>query len=514
MNRRKLAITFLIALPFIFSCNSLDDTLSRLAAEQDLVGDPTAGIDIPSIDSDMAQLGKLLFYSKSLGGQVDAACVSCHHPIFGGGDDLALSIGVDALDAELLGPGRQVDDDDDGVADNSAPLLARNTPTILNSALWKQSFFWDGRIEVINAAEVEEGATAILSTPDSGYEIEDTSAGSDLVIAQSKFPITAPDEMLGNFSEIAFNSEFTDSENRNLQRDALAARLAGEPIDGDQFALNPNDWLTEFNTAFASNEDATSLITQDNIAHAIGTFERSMVFVDTPWFAYLHGDKNALTTEQKFGAILFYKSRSDGGAGCSGCHSGYLLSDERHHVIGFPQIGPGTGNGTFDTNGNSEDYGRENITAEESDRYKFRTTTLLNIEVTGPYSHSGSINTLEQAVRFCNDPSSVVDSYFENSEWCELDYLSGLSDCEQLYPNAKAYTQSAIDQRIAQEENFNVVAAPALSDQEIKQISAFLTSLTDPCVKDRECMQPWILEEGQVPDDNMLYGIDSDGAPL
>ncbi|MDJ0919320.1 MAG: cytochrome c peroxidase, partial [Woeseiaceae bacterium] len=63
-----------------------------MIAAQGLTGDPTTGRDLPSINDPLAQLGKLLFFSKSLSGDFDTACASCHHPALGGGDGLALPV--------------------------------------------------------------------------------------------------------------------------------------------------------------------------------------------------------------------------------------------------------------------------------------------------------------------------------------------------------------------------------------------------------------------------------------
>jgi cytochrome c peroxidase len=95
----------------------LDDEISALISLGNLTGDPAAGRNLPSITSPMADLGRLLFFSKLLGGEQDAACVSCHHPMLGGGDNLSLSlsVGVHAVnvfnvtDAELLGIGRHAE---------------------------------------------------------------------------------------------------------------------------------------------------------------------------------------------------------------------------------------------------------------------------------------------------------------------------------------------------------------------------------------------------------------------
>lgn len=495
--------------------NQLDVKLAEIIAENDLVGDPVQGITIPSIDSKMAQLGKKLFYTKSLGGQGDTACVSCHHPMLGGGDKLALGIGVDPLVHEILGPGRQVDKDHDGIADHTPPLIPHNAPSVFNVSLWKETFFWDGRIQIINPDEVELGSIAMISTPDSGYGYADFNAGTQLAGAQSKFPITAVDEMLGDFYAVVSNADASDSENRDLQRNALASRLADSAVDGDTVSLDFNLWLDEFRDAFQSNEEASTLITQDTIALAIDTYERSMLFINNPWFAYLNGDMDALTAQQKAGAKLFYASRTDGGAGCAGCHSGYMLSDEQHHIIGFPQIGPGTGNGTADANGNYNDYGRENVTGDSNDRFKFRTPLLLNVEVTGPYTHSGSLDSLEDVIQFSNHPRPFVESYFNNQQWCDLEYIADVTNCESLYPNGMDYTLQAISQREILESTFGIPEAPKLNDVEVAQLVAFLHALTDPCVKDRECMQPWIFESGEEePDSNILYGVDGSYTPL
>jgi len=61
-----------------------------------LTGDPTTNRSLPQITDNKAQLGMKLFYTKSLGGDKDSACVTCHHPMLGGGDNISLSIGSEA----------------------------------------------------------------------------------------------------------------------------------------------------------------------------------------------------------------------------------------------------------------------------------------------------------------------------------------------------------------------------------------------------------------------------------
>ena len=56
-----------------------------------------------------------------------------------------------------------------------------------------------------------------------------------------------------------------------------------------------------------------------------------------------------------------------------------------------------------------------------------------------------------------------------------------------------------------------------LNDQQVGWVAAFLRSLTDPCVESRECLAPWIVDDGGqalFPDDNPLIAEDSSGSAL
>ena len=72
------------------------------------------------------------------------------------------------------------------------------------------------------------------------------------------------------------------------------------------------------------------------------------------------------------------------------CHNGPAFSDQEFHNVAVAQVGPGEGNGP----GGVDDFGRQNTTGNDADRYRFRTTPLRNGELTGPYGHDGSITSL------------------------------------------------------------------------------------------------------------------------
>ena len=125
-----------------------DEQLANIIDQHNLVAINSADFNVPDINSDKAQLGKKLFFTKNLGGEQSAACVSCHHPMLGGADDLSLSVGVAAVNQlnqrahDLLGQGRF-----NGNDHLNQPVVPRNAPTVFNLALNNRALFWDGRVE-------------------------------------------------------------------------------------------------------------------------------------------------------------------------------------------------------------------------------------------------------------------------------------------------------------------------------------------------------------------------------
>ena len=54
---------------------------------------PLTEADFRPLRFEEAQLGQLLFYDPLLSGNKEVACATCHHPAFGTGDGLSLSLG-------------------------------------------------------------------------------------------------------------------------------------------------------------------------------------------------------------------------------------------------------------------------------------------------------------------------------------------------------------------------------------------------------------------------------------
>jgi cytochrome c peroxidase len=466
-------------------------TVRAIAEVQDLTGDPTTDRDLPSIADAKAQLGKKLFFTKGLGGDQDSACVSCHHPMLGGGDGLSLSIGVEAVDPDLLGPGRM--HDPAGTNYDGGPTVPRNAPTTFNIGIYDQVLFHDGRVESLNkltgfnGADNPDDSVADLgiSTPDTGLDpdtnvfIADPDAGRNLPTAQARFPVTSPEEMRG-FTFVAGGTN-------DDVRIELEAQLA---------TLGAGNWEAEFEAVYGD-----PAITYARIAEAIGEYERSQVFVDNPWKAFLEGDDNTISESARRGAVLFFFPSFSGGAGCVSCHRGDFFTDEQFHVIAMPQIGRGKGDGDDGT----DDFGRFRVTNVETQRYAFRTPSLLNVTETGPWGHAGGYTTLEAAVRHHLNPQTAIDNYD----------FSQLESSVQA-TNMKLNTQKAMDQLTANRAaGLFTIRDIELTDDEVADLLAFLETLTDPCIKDRTCMAPWIADcSVSDPDGLCLTGKDESGNSL
>ena len=474
--------------------DTTDEVLKGIISNKSLTGNPMAGRNIPDINGDQAQLGMRLFFSKSLGGDSDSACVTCHHPSLGGGDNLSLPVGVGAVNPDLLGSGRE--HDSNAPHNDGGPPVPRNAPTTFNIAGWDSVLFHDGRVESLGKTATKSGDDGEgIRTPDIAFGSEDGLSGDNMVQAQARFPVTSPEEMKG------FNHD--DKDNQGI-RDFLASRLGGYG-SGVGLLSNTSYWLEKFRSAFSNaNGTAEELITEQNIALLIGEYERSQSFVETPWKQFVEGNDSALTDQAKNGALLFFNTVENGGANCSSCHSGDFFTDEKFHNLAMPQLGRGKGNGDDGT----DDFGRFRESKVDGDMYAFRTPTLLNVEVTGPWNHAGSYTSLDAVVRHHLNPTNALASY-DVSQLTQ----TGIQNLDKLQANsAKALAMLEADRTAGK----TVIENIDLSSEQVDDLVSFLKSLTDPCVKDRSCLAKWIADPMNDidPNGNQLNAVDSNGKLL
>jgi len=171
----------------------------------------------------------------------------------------------------------------------------------------------------------------------------------------------------------------------------------------------------------------------------------------------------------------------------------------------MPQIGRGKDDGTTGT----DDFGRFRVTGNDNDMYAFRTPSLLNVTETGPWGHTGAYTTLEAVIRHHLNPQAAFDNYDVNQ--LEPSIVNSVQT-DYMQTN----TQSALD-KLAANRLAGIFSIPELSltDDEISDLVEFLKTLTDPCVKDRACLAPWIPDTSLTgPDDLQLNATDENGSFL
>ncbi len=464
---------------------TLESELRQLVLPFKLNGTPVEAAQMPSPDAPMARLGKQLFFSKNLSGNKDAACASCHHPVLGGGDGLSLAIGTDSKLHDVVGPGRMPDEKHEDY--DGGPNVPRNSPSTFNVGLWQRVLFHDGRVE-----KTADGIRSPLSPPLKN----DPRARGNLVATQALFPVTSRHEMRGQY--------FVNTGNFDDLYNEVADRLRYLPgIDPEKRDINKR-WMEEFKTAFSdSSDDEKKVITYERIADSLGEYQRSQVFVNSPWAAWVKGDEQAISKSAKRGAKIFFSDKSAGGANCVSCHSGDRFTDENFHALAMPQIG--RGKRVRLNRSQTDDLGRYHASTKNEDQHKFRTPSLLNVAATGPWSHAGAYTSLKDVVKHHLDPVASLQNY----DVSQIDSMIQTEDLERNKANAIASFKRAWPE---QSWPLNGVS---LSENEIEDLVEFLHALTDPCTQDRECLKPWLPEAGaQNPDDQPLIAVDQDGQSL
>ena len=150
--------------------------------------------------------------------------------------------------------------------------------------------------------------------------------------------------------------------------------------------------------------DSAADVTISHIGEALAAFiALEFRSSDAPFDDFIAGDMSALTENQQRGAALFY-----GKAGCSDCHSGPLLTDQKFHALAIPPFGPGRTR-RFDPY--TRDVGRMGETDALEDAYRFRTPSLRNVALTAPYGHNGAYPTIEGIIRHHLDPIGSLDRW-------------------------------------------------------------------------------------------------------
>ena len=235
-------------------------------------------------------------------------------------------------------------------------------------------------------------------------------------------------------------------------REAVAARLRDDPAYAQAFpALYGARVLDDPDSAY------------DAMTSAIAAFERGAEFAtfDSRYDRFLRGEVE-LTKQEELGRLLFFSQQF---TNCNQCHQlqasaidpEETFSDYRYYNLGVPEnralrernavtVKDGGLHANAGTGAPPETMGR------------YRTPTLRNVAVTAPYMHNGVFEDLRTVILFYNTYNTRNESRKINPE------------------TGAPFGPPEVEENIAMDE---LTIGPALDDQRIDALVAFLETLTD-----------------------------------
>lgn len=190
------------------------------------------------------------------------------------------------------------------------------------------------------------------------------------------------------------------NEMANQNRQSVIAKIATIDTYAQQFAALYPEGLSEHSLGLALSAYQRALLSGDS------DFDRWYFAVDT-------GLMNNYPAEAALGFEVFQEK------GCISCHQlgdhNSLFSDGGFHNTGVGylrqqrgvrldkvQLAPGVYVVPLVTAETETfiDNGREEVTGQNQDRWRYRTPSLRNVAITFPYMHDGSLPTLESVVAY------------------------------------------------------------------------------------------------------------------
>lgn len=356
----------------------------------------TAACPVQAEPLGLEKLGEALFHDENLSMNRTQSCASCHSPAQGFSDPRRSAEGAFSLG-----------DDGDSLGNRNAPTASYAAfipPFHQNSgAMWIGGLFWDGRAN----------------------SLEEQAGGPPLNPVEMGMPDKA----------------------------ALVQRLRDNPAYVERFAsLFAPDILQDDERGFEA------------MTQAIAAFERSeeLAPFSSKYDRYLAG-KEELSKEEELGRTLFFSEQF---TNCNLCHqlrsspmgTQETFSDYSYHNIGVPR-NPAV---SLEA-GMPADFIDEGLLAnpqvsDPAQRGKFRTPTLRNVAVTGPYMHNGVFQDLRTVVLFYNRYNSKTEAAQINPE------------------TGKPWGAAPVPETLSVPE---LTHGPALDARRVDALVAFLKTLTD-----------------------------------
>ena len=432
--------------PVVLEPTQLDLDFQALCEEEGL----TPAAPIATDPQPLVDLGRALFFDKELSGNRNISCATCHHPAEHTGDGLSVSIGEGGTGT---GRFRQL---------GTGHLIPRQAPHVWNlGAPEFTTMFWDGRVRMTPGGRLVTPEPALNGPAPAASEI---AAQLDTALAaQAMFPVTSREEMRGQPG----TNELADATTNLEIWDLLMVRLVGE-VNGTSGGIQA------YRDMFVAAFPGVSSFDDFNFGHAakaMAAYEASVYrATNAPFDQYLAGNLAAMSDEAKRGGILFMDR-----ARCAQCHTGNHFTDHGFHSVGIPQVGPGK-------DGPGEDLGLFRETGDNRDLYRFRTPTLRNVELTGPWMHDGAYTRLENVVAHYANPEQSLRNY--DATQLSL-ILQPTVDTDSARIDARA---NAISGRLR--------PPMRLTQAEISDLVAFLRALTDESSRDLSAEVPATVPSG------------------
>lgn len=193
-----------------------------------------------------------------------------------------------------------------------------------------------------------------------------------------------------------FNAVFNVRQFWNGRAADLQEQAGGPPLNPIEMASR--DWKQicgklEADAALTAEFKAVypSGWSDKNITDAIAEYEKTLVTPNSRFDRWLMG-KNALTETELRGYERFKAYR------CASCHTGKAVGGQSFEYMDLKKP-------YFTDRGNTlgSDEGLRGFTKQEQDLHKFKVPTLRNVELTAPYLHDGTVQSMDEAVRIMGD---------------------------------------------------------------------------------------------------------------
>ena len=255
----------------------------------------------------------------------------------------------------------------------------------------------------------------------------------------------------------------------------LAGQAGGPPLNPIEMGMpdkasvvvrlkEDDDYIAALQAHFGSDvfeqvDSAYLAMTQ-----SIAAYEMTPEFApfDSKYDRYLRGEY-VMTDEEELGKLLFFSEQF---TNCNLCHQLHkspiaekeTFSDYHYYNLGVPTNVEGRKANGIPVYVTDKGLMGNPVVGDPAQMGKFRTPTLRNIAVTGPYMHNGVFKDLRTVVLFYNKYNSRAKSRQINPE-------TGLG-----------WRGPSVIKNLAVKE---LTHGPALDDQRIDAIVAFMETLTD-----------------------------------